>query len=149
MTTDLNAVTTSYKTQCDALLLTFELIASITLVQGFWSRWTRMHLGVLKSFAKENPQNKDTGWDKLNEDLMKSRLRLSSALYQGLKNNSHQDQIGSELRALLAAHDHSFLQTLEGHREKLKRELAEAKTVHRALGAYAQSARQLGDSKLW
>jgi hypothetical protein len=149
MTRNLDAVTTSYKTHCEALLQTFELIASIALVQGFWSRWTRMHLTVLNSFAKEHSQSDNTGWEKLNDELMKARLRLSSALYQGLKNDSCHEKIASDLRALLAAHDHSFLQALEGHRETLKRELAEAKTVHRALGAYAQSARQIGDVTLW
>jgi hypothetical protein len=142
-------IATNYGEQCAALLGEFPLVADVKIVVGFWNRWTRMHALAIKSFENETSPTNSIDFETIGSELMKLRLRTVSGLVQGLKTISNNSELNNSIRALMSAHDLIFLHCLETHRESLKSDLSVAKTAHRALGAYAQSARQIGDTRLW
>lgn len=142
-------IATSYETQCDALLGEFPIFANVAIVNGFWNRWKRMHVLAIKSFESDVSQGNSTNFEDVGPELMKLRLRTTSGLVQGIKTMPQQGELLNSLRSLLSAHDLVFLHCLETHKNTLKTDLFVAKTAHRALGAYAQSARQIGDARLW
>ena len=142
--------TNVYNTECTALRDFFSAQGRNALCEGFLVRWQSAHAAVLKQFEHSPQKNEEAQeWEQLGRELMQLRARMVSAIAQGLKNESNRADLLPRLKAFLKTHDALFIRIMESQREMLRKEFTDAKIMRQAIGAYAHSARQMGDPKLW
>ncbi len=149
MSTSPSILTNAYRSESEQLFRDICGREHHTFCEGFLARWTKAHISIIETFERDpNTPNTET-WGKAGNDFMALRSRLVSALAQGLRNDPSSEVWTSKMRSFLAAHDRVFIRFLTAQQEILKKELNDAQSMRTAIGAYAMSARQMGDSKLW
>lgn len=120
------------------------------LCEGFMARWQKAHAHLICNFETNSQgAHLEEKWELLSTNLLQLRNRMSSALAQGLRIDPERAHLSARMQQYLLEHDKCFNRIIQNQYENLQRELNEIRCARHAIGAYARSARQMGDSSLW
>jgi hypothetical protein len=144
-----NVLTNAYKSESEQLFRDVCGREHHAMCNGFMLRWSKHHAQIIELFEREPNTTNTEKWSVASKEFLALRNRLVSALAQGLQNEINGQQWMNKMRLFIAAHDEVFIRFLSTQQEVLKKELNDAQNMRTAIGAYARSARQMGDSKLW
>jgi hypothetical protein len=143
------ALKTAYLDECASLVAHCFSHETSLFFSGFLERWHNHHARVIATFEQESsPQNTEK-WAGLPQQFLTQRARMFSALAQGLSKEHQANFLRDQMKNYLREHDIIFIRILNAQHEMLKKELNDAQNVRTAIGAYARSARQMGDANLW